>query len=116
MLTEKMAIYAVANRHAEMRFDFTLVPAKKTWWMHDDDIKLEEIEITYDPPQGVTKEQLMLKAIDTLKGKQQHAMAQAQLKVNELQAKIDELMMLTHQPPLDDDVIEHVGPIDDIPF
>ena len=108
MLKETMSIYAVPDSQESIGFKFKLIPQEKKWWMHDEDICVGEVEVEYDPPSDMTKDQLVLKAIETLKDKQTQAMASAQVKYNELQEKINKLTLISHNPSdVDDSIIEH---------
>ena len=120
MLTETMCIYAVPDDNEEIGFKFRLIPKRRKWWMNDNDICVGETEVSYSPPSNMTKEQLVMKAIETLKDKQKETMANAQLKYNSLQAKINKFQLLTHQPTeteIDGEVeVILKNPDDDIPF
>lgn len=58
-------------------------------------VKVVEKEVFIPLPPGVD---LLGKALETLRQKQQEIRASAEKQVNELQAQINDLMLLTHQP------------------
>lgn len=64
--------------------------------MNEDDIDLQNIEIEYEM-NDIDEQAMVLRAIETLKDRQQKIIADAQLKKNRLQIKIDHLMMLEHK-------------------
>ena len=74
MLKEQMCVYAVPDENESIGFRFQLVPKNKKWWMDDVDVCVGETEVEYSPPSDLTKEQLVLKAIETLKDKQKQTM------------------------------------------
>ena len=70
---------------------------KDRWWVGDNEIVLAKnmlVEVEVPDFDLVTFQQ---KAIATLREKQQKAMADCQVRINELEQQIKELLLITHQ-------------------
>lgn len=64
------------------------------WYLYDEDIIVEKEFKVYIETPKISKEELALKAIETLKGKQQTILAEAYKKEQKLQEKINQLLAL----------------------
>ena len=111
IITGEVSIWAVPrskwdrDQNPENPDPFRYELSTSTVWA-DGAIKVCSEEISLEMPKDVD---LLGQALATLKAKQEQIMADAQCKVTELQAQINDLLLLTHQP--EPNVIN-----DDIPF
>lgn len=90
-------IYMVPDSTEEQGFRIRLIQSDMAYWADDDHIKIGEHELDLDltiPSQ----QELQVMAIDSLKDKQEAIMKQAVERKQELQVKIDNLLMLEYQP------------------
>lgn len=74
-----------------------LINKDHEYWMNDSDIKLDEVVINCEYHSEFTTDELRKLAIQTLKDKQERARAEAEVRCNVLQKKIDEMLFLTHE-------------------
>ena len=115
---ETMCIFAIPDADAKEGFTTTLIQPRHKWLMNDEDINLGEVDVYYDIPSSLDRNELIGKAITTMKEKQARYRAEAEEKCTRLQEKINTLLMITHQSePVDTDaVIDRSDLGDDIPF
>ena len=89
------ATVAVSSRDGDRIY--RVFPANYAWFLQDGEICLdEEYPITMELP-FISQEELVSKAIETLKAKQQKIMADAQKSHTDLQQQINQLLCITHQ-------------------
>lgn len=108
---QKMCIYAVPDADEDEGFRFALIPENRRWWMDEQDVCVGVTVVSFDPPDNMSREQMALKAVETLRDKIKQTQADAQMKINKLQTKIDGLLLLTYQS---DDVLADTDNIVDI--
>lgn len=120
-----MCIYAVPNADAKDGFEMILVPPDRRWWMNEQDVMIGMTTVSFDPPENMSREDMAIKAVETLKDKQKQIMAESQMRINKLQERINQLLLITHHKPEaqnDSDSNVIVGEFkkeaydDDIPF
>lgn len=99
-----MLCYARPNADEETGFKLLLVEKDLKWWMNDEDICIATVPVEYFPPDDMSEEELIMKAIESLRDKQKQILADAQYQVHKLDEKINKMLLLTHQPK-DDNVI-----------
>lgn len=92
-----MDIWAVPDSEEEDGFRLTLMPPEKAWYMGEQDVNLGSAEAHFEPPENMTREQMAMKAVETLQARQKKIEADAVKKVNELQVRINQLRLLTHE-------------------
>lgn len=97
MIKESMCIYAVPDPKQKEGFKLELVAPHRKWWMNDSDVMVGVTTVSYEPPEDMSREDLAIKAVETLRDRQKQAMAEAQMKYDKLQVRINELLMITHQ-------------------
>jgi hypothetical protein len=119
----KMDIWAVPDPDNPEGFGLTLIPPDRGFWMGNNDVKLGTTSVTFYPPENMSREEMVLKAIETLRDKQKEILARAQRDITKLDARINQLLMLTHQPDPGNVVVLRTGTDnvevmidDDIPF
>ena len=115
----KMLCYARPDESAEFGFNLLLVEPVMKYWMSDTDICIDTVPVEYLPPNNMSREQLILKAIETMRDKQKQILARAEREVQHLEERINQLQLLTYQPQ-DNNVIDiqatKTGTDDDCPF
>jgi len=97
-MKQMIDIWAVTNQNSDKGFDFKLIPKNKAYWMTDGDVNMGEVEVHFDPPADLDHQTLALKAIETLREKQADARAECEMRIKDLDEKIEKLLMITHQP------------------
>lgn len=99
-ITEKtdMLLYVKAEANEPSGMQYYLIHPTHQWYMGDESVKVKKIQIEYEQPDTLDEEQLRAAAIQTLREKQDRVIAEAQLTKVKLQEKIDQLMLITHQP------------------
>lgn len=95
---EEMLLYVEADADKESGISFYLVSKKHQWYTGDEAVKICELVVEYEHPDSMDEHQIRTAAIQTLKEKQERIIAEAQLKKNKLQKKIEQLMLITYQP------------------
>ena len=98
-LSKEMLIYAVSNADAKEGFDLMLIPPEKKWYMNDGDVCIGATVVSFMPPENMSREDMAIKAVETLRDRQKQTMAEAQRKYDQLQVKINQLLMITHRQP-----------------
>lgn len=96
-VTLQMEVWARTDPAEAEGFRLLLVPRELRMWMGDQDVCLETVPIEFQSP-NMSHEAMVLKAIQTLRDKQEDILAGAQLQVARLDERINRLLMLTHQP------------------
>ena len=94
--TETMHIVMTPDSDSEQGFTISLVTDCYRYYINSDQIIIgtHDILSTLDMP---TNEELVLKAIETLRTKQGEINARAYQETQELEAKINEYLLLTHE-------------------
>lgn len=119
-IREKMTLFARPDADAEHGFILMPVHPTHEYWMRDSDIKVDTVNIEYLPPQNMSREEMIQKAVITLRDKQKQIRAEAHKEVQKLEEKINEMLLLTHQPEPESTVIDleivDTQNSDDIPF
>lgn len=95
---EEMLLYVEADADKDSGISFYLVSQKHQWYMGDEAVKICKLMVEYERPDSMDEHQIRTAAIQTLKEKQERIIAEAQLKKNKLQKKIEQLMLITYQP------------------
>jgi hypothetical protein len=93
-----MICFARPDEQEPNGFKLILVDKDMRYWMNDEDINIATVPVEYFPPENMNKEELVLKAIESLRDKQKQILANAQRHVDQLNEKINQLQMLTYQP------------------
>ena len=95
--TEIICIYAVPDKEEPKGFRLQCCPDKIRWYMSDDAILLctQENVFYVDIPDEKT---LILKAVETLRDRQKQVLANAQVSIDQLQEKINNLLRLEYKP------------------
>lgn len=96
MKTKKVELWAKPDADSETGFIEILHDPHQYRWGADEDVKMGEVEVMWEHPADLTEQQMILKAVETMKEKQEKIVAEAQRKKTELQTKINNLLMLTH--------------------
>ena len=96
-MKEECHIFVESDNDAKDGMRFSLIPDRFRYYMGDEAVNLQEICITYDLPGDLSTETIRKKAIETLMAKQDRVVAEAQQTKTELQTKINDLLLLTHQ-------------------
>jgi len=95
-MKEKMILFAESDNDSESGIHLFLVPERWEFLPSDECIKLETVDVYYEASVNTTSEALRLKAIETLRDKQQRVIAEAEKKRAELEKKIEALLLLTY--------------------
>ncbi len=107
-----ISIWAVPRRGAEPDedpFEYELFTEGNKPW-RDGAVKVNTLPVTLMVPAGLN---LVQKAVETLKEAQNEILKDANEKVAELEARIGELALLTHQEPPNDDRTVDPAPLSD---
>lgn len=117
-------LWVIADPTEEEGFRYMLTD--KSHYMYSDEIFIDEVIVDFNPPENLSEDDLRKKAIQTLKDQQQKILADAQMRSNKLQEKIDKMLLLTHVSDIDVPLPgpknpvppkpEIIDPLDDIPF
>lgn len=94
--TDIMSLFASPNKYAENGFTLQIIPKNRHYWMHDTDVNLGDIKVSFKLPGNMTREELALKAVQTLRDKKDAERANSQKRITELEKKINELLLITH--------------------
>lgn len=94
----KLDIWAIADADEKEGFKLRLVPPEYSWYMGSTDVKVGTTSVQYMPPDNMSREEMCIKAVATLKEKQVQVRARAELEINKLEARIQELLLLTYNP------------------
>jgi len=111
-VTQDISIWAVPNHNAEPDqdpFDYELFTVGSRPW-RDGAVKVNTLPVTLMVPAGLN---LIQKAIETLKEAQDEVLKDAHEKVAELEKRIGEFTLLTHQTPSDADGALEQDPLSD---
>lgn len=92
----KCKVFAVPDKNTENNLRYELIPESYDWLMQDDDIELQTVEVEYRLD-DINEQEMVLKAIKTLKKRQERIIADAVVAQGKLQIKIDNLMLLEHK-------------------
>ncbi len=95
-MIEQRFIYVEADKERKSGMRFFLVPERCFWVPNDDQVKIEARDVEFFVSDNLMEDNIRRKAIEALKEKQQRALTDAQNRATELQGKIDNLMLLTH--------------------
>lgn len=99
MIEKTLKLYIRPDRDEEQGFKYFLLdPAFGYQWTQEADIEIGEVAVQFIIPEMLTDDDLRLKAIETLKKKQEAIKANAYKEIQGLQERIDKMMLLTHQP------------------
>ena len=111
-VTQDISIWAVPNHDAapdQDPFNYELFTVGSRPW-RDGAVKVNTLPVTLMVPAGLN---LIQKAIDTLKEAQDEVLKDAHEKVAELEKRIGEFTLLTHQAPPDVDRTVEPDPLQD---
>ena len=97
MATAKLDIWAVSDPDEKEGFKLMLMPPEKKWYMNESDVRIDTVVVQYAPPEGMDREQMAMKAVETLRDKQKQIQAEAQKRITKLESKINDLLMISHQ-------------------
>lgn len=90
-----MQIWAIPDAEVKRGFRLMLCDPERSFYMYaSDEIKIGETEVVFSPPEDMTEEAMVRKAIETLEKKQEVVMQDAARKKQALQKKIDGLLLL----------------------
>ena len=94
----KLFLYAESDNDPENASGMmlSLITDNHKFLMSDEAINLGEITVRYNKPKDLTEDSLRRMAIETLQKKQESERAKAYRREQELQRKIDKLLLLTH--------------------
>ena len=96
-MTEQIKIIAVLyNKFDTKTKELEFKLSNNSYWLSEDDIVLDENFAVFITPPNLNKQELMLKAIETLKSKQKVIRQDAYNREQALQNKIDSLLMITY--------------------
>ena len=100
--TETMHLFLEPNKKAESPndspFNFFLVSSRHKWYMNDDEqIRIDDVEVSYSVPTHIGEDDLAVAAIKQLKERQEKVRADAHRRVEEIEEHISRLSLLTHQ-------------------
>ena len=100
--TLTMQLFAESDSNPDNERGMTLTPIADchAFLMDDDAIDLGAVTVTFLAPENIDANTLRKRAIETLLKKQERVRAEAYKVHIELQAKIDKLMLLTHEVEL----------------
>jgi hypothetical protein len=95
IITQSQCAYMVPDSHAKEGYTIVVIPEAKSWWMSANDIKLDTFTQTFevDIP---GRQELAVLAVATLEERQKTILANAHKEHQELQQKINALLMLEH--------------------
>ena len=99
----KMDVWAIPDHNAEEGYVLDLVPGRHRYYMSEDCVMLGTTSVSFSSPENMSREEMAIKAIETLREKQKGIEADAHRRVMKLEERIRSLLMLTHQP--DDNVV-----------
>lgn len=94
----KLDIWAIADAAEKDGFRLRLLPPEYSWYMDTTDVKVGTTSIQFITPDNMSREEMAIKAIATLKEKQTEIRARAEMEINKLEARIQELLLLTYNP------------------
>jgi hypothetical protein len=97
MNTEIVWLFAAPDKNSPDGMSLYIVAKRHEYYPSDEHIKLAEVLVHYDPPNEFSRDKMILKAIQTLRDKQDRIIAEAQKHKMELQQKIDKLLLLDHK-------------------
>ena len=116
-IQEKMTIFVRPDSANEKGFKVMAVNDVHKYWMTDEDINVGDAVVEYELPEDMTHESLALKSIVTLKERQQKVRADAEVKIQNMEKKINQLLMITDQSDGTIDVTPFDNSeFDEIPF
>ena len=96
MKTAKAIVYLRLDIDSDCGYRHVLVDPENRYWVNDEDIKLEQVEVSYALVKEYSQDELRLKAIATLRDKQQVERARSVKACVLLQDKINSLLRLEH--------------------
>lgn len=94
----KLDIWAIPDVEAEDGFVLNLIAQRHKYYMSEDCVMLGTTSVSFAPPENMSREDMALKAVETLREKQKGIEADAHRRVMKLEQRIRSLLMLTHQP------------------
>jgi len=101
IVDQKMFLYARPNEDAENGFQLILVTEQFRYYMHDENVLLDTVVVEYMPPVDLSYEQMIVKAVQTLRDKQKQILAESHRKIAQLDEKINKMLLLTDQSKSD---------------
>lgn len=105
-INKKMCLYARPNDDSESGFDWLLIEERHRWFMNDHDVMMDTVVVEFFPPEDMSTDEITMKAIETMREKQKQIRADANMRVNKLEAKINNLLRITHQPEQSENIID----------
>lgn len=106
----KMDIWAIPDADEREGFRLELMPTSRSWCMSESDVRLGTASVPFQVPDDMSHEEMVRKAVETLRDRQKQILAEARRRVTALDARINELLMLTHNPePQSDDNVIDIG-------
>lgn len=91
--------YARPDLESKTGFKLMLIEKDQRYYMESDDVCIATVPVEYFPPEEMNYEEFIKKAIESLRDKQKQVLATAELEVQRLEEKINNLMMLPHFKP-----------------
>jgi len=95
MKTKTLQLWARPDSGSDKGFTEVLLDPSVYHVTSDEDVNMGDVKVHYDNPPDLSEGQMVLKAIETMKDKQTQILAEAQRRTTQLQAKINNLLMLT---------------------
>ena len=95
MITHEITVFARPDLDNEQGYRFIIFSPELKWYSNDTDIELETLEIL-TPELEHSKGELAIKAINTLREKQERKRAEAEQDCQRLQEQIDKLLLLPY--------------------
>ncbi len=97
-MLKSLKLYIRPDRESDTGFIYYVDDSEYTnHWPKDVDIHIGEVEVFFHPPEELDENELRLKAIQTLRDKQEKLRATAERDIQELERKIETMLLLTHQ-------------------
>ena len=87
-------LWVVPDEDEPQGFRFELVSAQGRWSVSDGWIRIDEVRASFELPNNLNEDTLRLRAITTLKEKQEQVLADAHRRVQQYQYEIDKLLAL----------------------
>lgn len=98
VLEQQVCLFAISDKDTQGGIKLELVGLRHRYYMDDNAIHVDNIEIRIPIAKSINMDELRLKAIDTLKQKQKQVTLDAAVRIQELQRKIEDLQLLEYRP------------------
>ena len=105
IVNEKMFLYARPDADEDNGFKLILVPEIFKYYTDASDVMIDVVSVEYMPPGNLSYQEMVIKAVETLRDKQKQILASAHRSIAQLDDKINTMLLLTHQSTSDDIVL-----------